>query len=356
MKIELPHILNDKDRHGKPRVYVRIHGKPMVRLKQEPGSEAFMQAYYAAIAKLTGAKPAPKGKTLEWLGRKYIASTEFQNFQDRDKANRRGVLDGCFDEPLKPGAKERIGDCPLHTILPVHIRMLRDRKIKAGVPAAANNRLKYLSAMFAWGIENDHINTNPSREVKTAKYEREGYHTWTVDEVRQFEAHWPIGSKPRLAMALMRLLGLRGGDVRVMKRKQIGKVVIIKPRKTAKNPKAEPMELPVLPELRKVLDTHIIGQDAYMIVTEYGKPFTERGFGQWFARQCERAGLPLCTAHGLRKAGATLAAERGASTKQLMAIYGWTSPSQAETYVAKADRTRLAAGAMNLIVPEDDGA
>lgn len=354
MELKLKHILRDKDRHGRPRVYVRVHGKPMVRLHEQPGTEAFLQAYFAALAKLTGTKPAPTGKTLEWLGRKYIASTEFQSFKDRDKSNRRGVLDGCFDEPLTPGGTELVGDCPLTHLKPAHVRLLRDRKIKAGMPAAANNRLKYLSAMFAWGIEAGLLDTNPAREVKTAAYEREGYHTWTVDEIRQFEGFWPVDSKPRLAMSLMLFLGLRGGDVRLLGRQHIsGNVVRLKPRKTARHRKATELSLPVLPELRKVLDASVAG-DLNLIVTEYGQPFTERGFGQWFARQCERAGLPHCTAHGLRKAGATIAAERGATTKQLMAIYGWTTPGQAETYIRSADNRKLAAGAMNLIAPEEE--
>jgi hypothetical protein len=36
---------------------------------------------------------------------------------------------------------------------------------------------------------------------------------------------------------------------------------------------------------------------------------------------CNQAGLPHCSAHGLGKAGATLAAENGATLHQIMAIY-----------------------------------
>ena len=57
--------------------------------------------------------------------------------------------------------------------------------------------------------------------------------------------------------------------------------------------------------------------------TEYGKPFTEAGFGNWFRDRCDEAGLPQCTAHGLKKASATIAAENGATTRQLMAMFDW---------------------------------
>ncbi len=52
---------------------------------------------------------------------------------------------------------------------------------------------------------------NPARDVKRLKTPEGGHHTWTLDEVRRFEQRWSLGSKPRLAMALMLLTshGLR---------------------------------------------------------------------------------------------------------------------------------------------------
>lgn len=87
-------------------------------------------------------------------------------------------------------------------------------------------------------------------------------------------------------------------------------------------------------------------------MTEFGKPFTANGFGNWFRKRCNEAGLLNCSAHGLRKAGATIAAENGATEHQLMAVYGWESPKQAALYTRKANRKRLAESAMHLLVPE----
>ena len=71
---------------------------------------------------------------------------------------------------------------------------------------------------------------------------------------------------------------------------------------------------------------------------------------------CREAGLSEeCTAHGLRKAGATIAAENGATEHQLMAVFGWASARQAAIYTKKANRTRLAADAMHLLVPDENG-
>ena len=78
-------------------------------------------------------------------------------------------------------------------------------------------------------------------------------------------------------------------------------------------------------------------------------------FGNRMKKWCREAGLPKeCTAHGLRKAGATIAAENGATEHQLMAIFGWASARQAAIYTKKANRPRLAADAMHLLVPDEN--
>ena len=55
-------------------------------------------------------------------------------------------------------------------------------------------------------------------------------------------------------------------------------------------------------------------------------------------------------AHGLRKAGAVTAAENGATTKQLMAIFGWLSFEEAGRYTQAAEREKLACEAMGKLV------
>ncbi len=70
-------------------------------------------------------------------------------------------------------------------------------------------------------------------------------------------------------------------------------------------------------------------------------------------RRCDEANLHHCSAHGLRKAGATIAANNGATAWQLKAIFGWETLKQAEAYTRKADQIRLADEAMHLLMPQD---
>jgi hypothetical protein len=57
----------------------------------------------------------------------------------------------------------------------------------------------------------------------------------------------------------------------------------------------------------------------------------------------------------LRKAGATIAANNGATAHQLMAIFGWESINMAELYTRKADQERLAESAMYMLDTNRDG-
>jgi integrase len=233
-------------------------------------------------------------------------------------------------------------DCPVNLLSAAHVKMLRDRK--ASTPAAANNRRKWLSAMFGWGVENNLMRMNPAREIRRIRYASDGFHAWTVDEVRQFEYRHAIGTKARLALALLLYLGVRRGDVVTLGRQHIkdGWLRMV-PGKT-RHKRRDISEKPVLPVLADIISRSPTG-DLTFLVTEYGKPLTASGFGNWFRDRCDEAGLPHCTAHGLRKAGATLAAENGATDRQLMALYDWASEKQANVYTASANRKRLAADA-----------
>lgn len=112
--------------------------------------------------------------------------------------------------------------------------------------------------------------------------------------------------------------------------------------------------LPIVPVLQEILDASPSG-DLTFLVTEHGKPFTDAGFGNWFGDRCKEAGVPG-RAHGLRKAGATIAANNGATAHQLMGIFGWDTLKMAEAYTRAADQQRLAASAMHMLAATEQHA
>jgi integrase len=129
-----------------------------------------------------------------------------------------------------------------------------------------------------------------------------------------------IGSKPRLAIALFRYLGVRRSDVVRIGKQHVRAGVL---RLTTKKCPTT-LEFPLPQALQRIIELSPTG-DLTFLTTDYGKPFTEAGFGGWFRAQCDAAGLPQCSAHGLRKAAAIELAEAGASAHQLMSWFGWKS-------------------------------
>lgn len=82
------------------------------------------------------------------------------------------------------------------------------------------------------------------------------------------------------------------------------------------------------------------------IMTEWGKPFSVKGFGNWFREQCDLAGLPKCTAHGLRKATMRRMAELEMPSKTMKSVSGHKKDEEVARYIEAASQERLADGAI----------
>jgi integrase len=178
----------------------------------------------------------------------------------------------------------------------------------------------------------------------------DGFHTWTQEELDRFEARWSIGTRQRLAFDVLLYTGLRRGDaVRVGRQHIRDGVITLRTEKHRMGKAGEQVSIPILPPLAASIAATPIGDLTYL-VTEAGQPWVKESFGNWFRDACRAAGCPG-SAHGLRKAGATRAAERGASERQLMAIFGWTTGKMAQHYTHSADRARLARDAAQLLLP-----
>jgi hypothetical protein len=284
MRLDFPYLVTDTDRHGNERIYVRKNGRKVrIRVPIED-KRAFAEAYGAAIDAVESGAPrkekVPKGGapagTLGWFASSYVASTEFTGLDPVSQRTRRGIIEACLAEPRKPGSSDTMKLLPLPVLSPAHIKLLRDRK--KSKPAAANNRLKYLSSMCGWGIEQTppFLRSNPCRDVKPFGYESEGFHTWTAGEVAQFEGRHPVGTKARLAFALMYYLGVRKSDAVLLGRQHVsgGNIRFI-PKKTRKK-KMDPVVLPIAAELAAIIAACPCGDLTYL-VTEYGQPFSPTG-------------------------------------------------------------------------------
>ena len=191
---------------------------------------------------------------------------------------------------------------------------------------------------MAFAVRQDMVTPNPIVSTKLFKIDGGGFHTWTEQEIAAYEARHPIGTKARLALDLMLWTGQRGGDARtigpghikdkrlnVIQEKGQGKVIV---------------SLPILPPLAESIIATKSGAMVFLL-SEHGKPFSRKGFGNKMRQWCDDAGLPKCSAHGLRKAAARRFAEAGCSNQQIKSWTGHTTDSEVARYTAAADQQTL---------------
>jgi integrase len=346
VSLKLQYIVEDVDRHGNVRVYFRRNGHK-VRIREGLGSDGFLRRYAELMQGVREPAPVfdrtPKANTLRWLCVQFFSSAEYKRLDPRTQYTRRRILEACFDEPIAPNAKETFADFPLDRLRPKDLRVLRDRKgAKVG---AADNRVRALRRLFKWALREEHMESNPARDVEYLNRKSEGWHSWTREELQQFEERHPLGSKARLAITLLSYTGASRIDVVRLGPQHIAKGWI----RFQRSKTGVLVELPVAEELQVAIESAAIVGSTTFLTTAHGKPFTVAGFGNWFRERCDEAGLPHCSAHGVRKAAAARAAENGATTHELMAMFGWLTIKEAERYSRAAERRRLAARATTLL-------
>jgi len=321
------------DDEGRPHQYFRRKGYPKVPLPGLPWSPQFMAAYEMAL----GTAPADVGTKRNRPGSvasavaSYFGSTEFNALKPSTRDIRRVLLEKFRREH---------GDKPI-ALLP---RKFIDEMLRELRPGARKNWLKALRGLIQYCVAEGLCKEDVTASIKLAPSISKGFHTWTDDEIAQFEAHHPIGTKPRLAFALLLYTGQRRGDVIRMGRQHIKDgVLTITQQKTGVT-----VAMPVHPDLRAAIDASAgINTNLTFIVTERGRPFPGHSFTAWFRKHCDDAGLPKrCVVHGLRKAAARRLAEKGCTPHHIMSITGHTTLKEVERYTKAFDRERLAREAM----------
>jgi integrase len=242
-------------------------------------------------------------------------------------------------ENIMRGVLKQAGHEPATAIKRPHVVAGRDRR--ADTPAQARHFLVAMRGLFRWALDAGHIKTDPTLSVKNpARPKSGGFPTWTEDDVERYESHWPIGSKERVWLGVLLYTGLRRGDAVLLGRQHLRDgVATIRTKKTDMI-----VTVPILPALDEILQAGPCADLAF-ICGENGRPLTKESFGNLFRQACNAAGVAK-SAHGVRKIGATRAANNGATVAELEAIFGWQGGRMASLYTRAADRARLAKGAI----------
>lgn len=327
-------VTSYKDRHGKTRYRFRKVGLPSYTFRHPPGTEQFREEYaFAVQAKSATLAPFAAG-SFNALIASYYDTPRWREMKPSSKRTYRSIIERF---------REKHGDKPVTRMETRHIDKLLSAM--SDTPAAANNLRKTLNRLFRHAVKLGWMNHNPVAATDAYRQKGEGFHTWTEAEIAQFEARWPIGTRERVAEALLLYTALRRSDM-----VQVG----------AANRRADKLVLwhgkneagTVIPMMQPLVDAlEAVSGDPTYLLTDFGKPFTPDGFGNWFRDRCDRAGLPHCAAHGLRKAMARRLAESGATNQQGRAVTGHKTDRMFNHYAAKANQEALAdEGMANLAI------
>jgi len=339
-----PHLNREITRHGKPIWVVRIGKGPRTRLRAPYNTPEFWEEYRAAVKgePIPGTTPRVLATSLQWLWDSYRQTGAWQNeLKPATRRQRENIMKHVL---ARDGAK------PYAAIRKEHIVAGIDRRSKT--PAAARNFLDTMKGLFRWAAERRHVKVDPTADVKSPKRKRgPGFPAWTRDDIETFRKKWPLGTRQRVWLDVILYTGPRRGDaVRIGRqhekeiRNDDGTVSKVAQFRTEKSGELVTVTIPILPTLQKTLEAGPTG-DLSWICGARGEPLTKESFGNDFSEAARQAGVKK-SAHGVRKIAATIAAENGATGKELDAIFGWVDGGRTSAiYTMEASRARLAAQA-----------
>lgn len=336
-----PYASSFKDRHGRERVRFRRTGFPTVYPTAVAGTDDFWKEYLAWKA----SEPAPVGieriepGTFDDLITQFYRSTPWNNIpKESTKRTYRGELERF----RALNGKTLVRNVNAQSIV-------RKMEKMAATPSAAANLLKRLRTLFDYAIVIGMRKDNPAKPVKAPRpKDKSGHHEWTEAEIRQFQKHHKLGTKARLALEIFVNTAQRRSDAAVMgEDPEKPGYVLVRQLKTDAL-----LSIRMHPDLKKAVDACPSGKPAF-IVSERGKPYTKESFGNWFRDQCNDAGLPHCSAHGLRKAASRRMAELGLSNQLIKSITGHSTDSEVARYTRNADQARRADIAMDSLANPD---
>ena len=328
-----PLLYRERNRHGTIVFYIRNGKGPRIRVRGAYGSPEFSASYQAALLDQAPQRgPVTATGTLGWLIACYQGSSAWDRLSASTKRHRAYTYKTVV---------ARAGDAPLAAITQKTIQQGVDDRAKT--PFAANDFLKAMRSLFQWAAKSQ-LAQDVTKGVTGFPHKTEGFRVWTDEEIAKFETRWPAGTRERLALSILLYTGLRRGDAAMLGRQHIRDGVIT--LRTAKT--GQQVTIPLLPQLAEIINATKTGDLAFIAKSD-GCPMTKQSFGTWFMLACKAAGVEG-RAHGLRKAGATRAANNGATEAELEAIFGWRGGRMASLYTRNADRVRLAREAMRKMV------
>jgi integrase len=333
------------DTRGRERFRFRRAGAATYYFKAALGSEEFRTEYQDCLDRAPATKAGRRGATpgsVDDALVRYYASGDFNTGKSITRQKRRALLE-WFRE-FRGDAGQRMGDAPARAIQFEHLDKIITTKAAEHHFAALNLR-KQIKRFCKWMVKARIRLDNPADHTTPLSAKTSGFHTWTEIEIAQYQAHHPLGTKARLALELFLWTGKRRGDGVDLgpQHVQDGCFYGID-EKTQK-----PAWIPIAPQLQEAIDAMGPSQHLAYLVSERGRAFSAKSFGNRMRKWCDEAGLPNCTTHGLRKAISRRLAEAEQGNAQIKSITQHGTDTEVAIYTRQAEQRRLAKSAMRVL-------
>jgi integrase len=334
-----PFLHRQRTQHGRVVWYVRKRPGPRIRIHAAFGTPEFDAEYRAAVIGQS-ARPHSSAKSatgsLSWLWERYRETGAWTALSPATRKARENIM----LRVLKAG-----GDAQCGAVSRGDIAKARDAR--AETPAQARSFLDTMRGLFRWALEGGHVQSDPTVGVKNPRETKgAGFPIWTEADIDAYQAYWAVGTKERVWLDVLLYTGLRRGDAVTLGRQHVRNNIAT--LRTEKSQRTITVSLPILPILAKTLAAGPTAELAF-ICGANKKPLTKETFGNVFRDACNKAGVTGKSAHGVRKAGATRAADNGATVHELEAIFGWSGGGMAALYTRTADRKRASQRAMSMM-------
>ena len=334
-------VTSFKDRHGKTRYRFRRKGFRQHCFVHAPGTPEFMAEYQSCLDGIAaepvrpGADRFTPGSFDDLISRWYV-SGEFEKIRDRTKTVYRNDIERW---------RRRYGSAMVCDLSPKHVVAMMAERLPH--KTSANNLRKRLGQLMQFAISIELATSNPVRAVKPYEIEGDGHHSWTDDEIAQYEARHPLGTQARLMFDLLLWTGQRRGDVRTLGPVHVKGNRLEFYQEKRKGKKA--LSIPIMAPLAESILATPTGKFTFL-VTRSGTAYGRDSIGNLFAGWCAEAGLTNCSAHGLRKAAARRLAEAGCTNQEIKSWTGHDTDAEVSRYTkAASDKTLSDAAAVRLM-------
>lgn len=262
----------------------------------------FGDCYARARAARTNRKNKQGTLTLDGLIRSYEKSPEFRGLSHASKISYTRYL-GRASKLLRSDSR---GSPAAKSIERKDILALRDAL--ADTPGAANQAVRAMGALFAWGCENEKVRENPAKGIK--KFSAKPHLEWPDALLEEALADPQVG----MPVALLFFTGQRIDDAVKMNWADIraGEIRVYNQKKD------KHLWVAILPELAERLDRG--EKTATTILTNAnGRPWTQSGLRQKLQDWAKERGRKVVP-HGLRKNAVNALFEAGCTAAEVSGI------------------------------------